>query len=160
MELLLCLACLCPNDAFTAFDKDKLVRLAQFYPKDFSPIELMALKTQLQIYIMDMCSSTEFAGLKGISDIAKRMVGTKKDKVYPLVYLLVTLALILPVSTATVERTFSAMKFVKNELRNRMGDEWMNDNLIVYVEKDVFNSINNESIAQCFQNMKSRREQL
>ncbi|KAH9792980.1 TTF-type domain-containing protein [Citrus sinensis] len=160
MELLLCLACLCPNDAFAAFDKDKLVRLAQFYPKDFSPIELMALKTQLQIYIMDMRSSTEFAGLKGISDLAKRMVETKKDKVYPLVYLSVTLALVLPVFTATVERTFSAMKFVKNELRNRMGDEWMNDNLIVYVEKDVFNSIDNESIAQCFHNMKSRREQL
>ena len=128
MELLLCLACLCPNDAFAAFDKDKLVRLAQFYPKDFSLIELIALKTQLQIYIMDMHSSTEFAGLKGISDLAKRMVETKKDKVYPLVYLVVTLALVLPVSTATVERTFLAMKFVKNELQNRIGDEWMNDN--------------------------------
>ena len=62
------------------------------------------------------------------------MVETKKDKVYPLVYLLVTLALVLSVSTATVERTFSVMKFVKNELRNRMGNEWMNDNLIVYIE--------------------------
>ncbi|ESR64798.1 hypothetical protein CICLE_v10010399mg [Citrus x clementina] len=123
MELFLCLACLCLNDTFTAFDKDKLVRLAQFYPKDFSPIELMALKSQLQIYIMDMHSSTEFAGLKGIGDLAKRMVEIKKDKVYPLVYLLVTLALVLPVSTATIERTFSAMKFVKNELRNQMGDE-------------------------------------
>ena len=72
-----------------------------------------------------------------------------------------TLALVLPVSMATVERrTFSAMKFVKNELRNRMGDEWMNNNLIVYIEKDVFNSIDNEFIAQRFQNMKSRREQL
>ncbi|KAH9801959.1 TTF-type domain-containing protein [Citrus sinensis] len=123
MELFLCLACLCLNDTFTAFDKDKLVRLAQFYPKDFSPIELMALKSQLQIYIMDMRSSTEFAGLKGIGDLAKRMVEIKKDKVYPLVYLLVTLALVLPVSTATIERTFSAMKFVKNELRNQIGDE-------------------------------------
>ena len=41
-----------------------------------------------------------------------------------------------------------------------MGDEWMNDNLIVYVEKNIFNSIDNESIAQYFQNMKSRKEQL
>ncbi|KAH9666971.1 tetratricopeptide repeat (TPR)-like superfamily protein [Citrus sinensis] len=40
------------------------------------------------------------------------------------------------------------MKFVKNELQNRMRDEWMNDNLIVYVEKDVFNSVDNEFIAQ------------
>ncbi|KDO42614.1 hypothetical protein CISIN_1g044298mg, partial [Citrus sinensis] len=67
-----------------------------------------------------------------------------------LVYLLVTLALVLPVSTATIERTFSAMKFMKNELWNQMGDEWMNDSLIVYTEKDVFNSIDNESIAQRF----------
>ena len=52
------------------------------------------------------------------------------------------------------------MKFVKNELRNRMRDECINNNLIVYVKKNVFNSVDNESIAQCFQNMKSRREQL
>ena len=49
---------------------------------------------------------------------------------------------------------------MKNELRNQIGDEWMNDNLIVYVEKDIFNSVDNESIAQRFQNMKSLREQL
>ena len=50
------------------------------------------------------------------------------------------------------------MKFVKNEFHNWTGDEWMNNNLIVYLEKDVFNSIDNKSIAQRFQNMKSRRE--
>ena len=52
------------------------------------------------------------------------------------------------------------MKFVKNELRNRTRDELMNNNLIVYVEKDVFNSVDNEFITQHFQNMKSCREQL
>ena len=41
-----------------------------------------------------------------------------------------------------------------------MRDELMNNNLIVYVEKDVFNNVDNKSIAQCFQNMKSYREQL
>ncbi|XP_031265630.1 uncharacterized protein LOC116124058 [Pistacia vera] len=37
-------------------------------------------------------------------------------------YLLITLALTLPVATASVERAFSAMKIVKIHLRNRMGD--------------------------------------
>ena len=36
--------------------------------------------------------------------------------VYPLVYLLITLALILPVAIATVERAFSAMKIIKGDL--------------------------------------------
>ena len=39
----ICLACLCPNDLFAAFDKEKLLRLAKFYPKDFSAIDLITL---------------------------------------------------------------------------------------------------------------------
>jgi hypothetical protein len=31
-------------------------------------------------------------------------------------------------------------------LRNRTGDKWMNDSLIVYVEKDIFDKIDNEVI--------------
>jgi len=70
----------------------------------------------------------------------------------------VKLALLLPVATATVERAFSAMKFIKNSLRNRMGDELMNNCLVTYIENDIFDSIDNESIIQRFQNMTSRRE--
>jgi hypothetical protein len=50
------------------------------------------------------------------------MVETKKNVVYPLVYLFVSLTLILSVATATVERAFSAMKIVKNRLRSRISD--------------------------------------
>lgn len=41
-------------------------------------------------------------------------------------YLLQTLAT-LPVSTATVEKTFSSMKRVKTYLRNKMGDQRLSD---------------------------------
>ncbi|XP_057426207.1 uncharacterized protein LOC130719606 [Lotus japonicus] len=43
-------------------------------------------------------------------------------------------------------------------LRNRIGDTWMNDCLVTYIESDVFNNIDFELIVQRFQNMKSRRE--
>ena len=88
------------------------------------------------------------------------MVETNKDVIYPLIYLLVKLVLTLPVATATVERSFSAMKYIKNELRNRMGDQWLNDCLTMYIEKDIACRIDNESIMQWFQNMKPRRRQL
>lgn len=39
------------------------------------------------------------------------------------------------------------------ELRVCVGDDWMNDFLITYIEKDVFNNINNEKIIQHFYNM-------
>ena len=70
------------------------------------------------------------------------------------------LALFLPIATATVEKVFSIMKLVKNWLHNRMCDLWMSDCLITYIEKDIFDSVDNEKILQFYQNMRPRREQL
>ena len=108
-KLLLCVTCFCPSDLLCAFEKQKLIQLVGYYPQDFSTIELMALDDQLETYIVDMCSSTEFSELRGISDLAKKMVEKRKDKLYPLLYRLLTLSLILHVATAVVERVFSAI---------------------------------------------------
>ena len=61
-----------------------------------------------------MRSTEEFLALKGIGQLAEKMVEMKKNVSYPLVYSLVTLTLILPVATATVEIAFSAMNIIKN----------------------------------------------
>ena len=150
-DLLLCTACLNPSNSFVAFDKEKLICLVKFYPSDFLGTDILALDSQLQNYIFNMCSNDFFLELQGISELAEKLVSKKE------VYLLVKLALTLPVATATVERSFSAMKYIKNELYNQMGDQWMNNCLIVYIEKDVVCSIDNETIMQRFQNMKARR---
>ena len=63
-ELLLCVACLNPSDLFFAFDKQRLIQLAEFYSYDFSAIDLMALDNQLQNYIVDMRSNNEFFEIK------------------------------------------------------------------------------------------------
>ncbi|XP_027071787.2 uncharacterized protein [Coffea arabica] len=160
MELLLCMACLNPSDSFAAFDKKKLIRLAEHYPCEFSKLDILALDTELDTYINDLKSAKEFLDLRKISDLAQRLVETKRDIVYPLVYMLLKLALILPVATATVERAFSAMNIVKNWLRNRMGDTWMNDCLVTYIEKNILREIKNEKVVNRYQNMKTRREQL
>jgi hypothetical protein len=41
-----------------------------------------------------------------------------------------------------------------------MGDKWMNDNLVVYIEKNIFDEIDNEVIMKRFQNIKIWKEQL
>ncbi|KDO42786.1 hypothetical protein CISIN_1g035906mg, partial [Citrus sinensis] len=115
---------------------------------------LVALETQLDVYIMDVGSENKFSGLKRIGELARKLVETKKDKLYSLVYLLVTLLLILPVATTTIESAFSVMNFVKNRLGNRMGDQWLNDSLVVYIEKYIFCSLDNDVILQRFQHMK------
>ena len=63
-----------------------------------------------------------FLEFQGVSELVENLVSTRKHETYPLVYLLVKLDLILLVAIAIVERNFSAMKYIKNELRNRMED--------------------------------------
>ncbi|KAM1995551.1 hypothetical protein ACFX15_028585 [Malus domestica] len=159
-ELLICMACLSPKDSFVAFDKPKLLRLAQFYPQDFSDEDRLALEDQLEIYIHYVCSSSDFSQLEGIGDLAKKMVETRMHQVFNYIYLLITLSLVLPVATASVERAFSVMNIVKSPLRNKMGDQWLSDSLLVYIERDSFACIENEAIMLRFQNMKPRRGQL
>ena len=45
-----------------------------------------------------------------------------------------------------MERSFSAIKIVNNQLCSRMSDQWMDDNLIVYIGKDISRNINNKVI--------------
>ncbi|PKU78032.1 hypothetical protein MA16_Dca011652 [Dendrobium catenatum] len=109
-------------------------------------MNLIILDHQIKNFIVDMRSSDTFMNLKGLGELAQKIVETRKNDIYHLMFLLIKLALILSIATATVERAFSAMNIINNRLRNRMGDSWMNDCLLTYIEKDIFNSINNELI--------------
>ena len=74
----------------------------------------------------------------------------KNDVLYPLFYMLVTSALILQVAAATVEKMFLAMNIIKNWLYNRMGDQWINDCLDTYIDKDIFKTFECKEIMQRF----------
>ena len=58
--------------------------------------------------------------------------------------------LTLLVSTATTERAFSAMKFVKTQLRNKMEDTFLVDCLIVYIENEIAKNINTNVLINSF----------
>lgn len=150
-ELLLSAACFNPRDGFSTFHTKKLVRLTEFYPEDFSAVELMILQNQVETYILDMRSDDEFLSVKGIIGLAEKLVERKKDGIYSLVYRLLKLTLTLPIVTANVERTFLAMNIVKSKLRNKMGDEWLNDCLLTYIESELFEQTDKDVIAERFQ---------
>ena len=71
---------------------------------------------------------------------------------------LIRLVLTLPVSTATTERAFSALKLLKIRLRNRMEDELLADNMIVYIKKEIARNFTIEIIINEFYSMKNRRQ--
>jgi len=114
-------------------------------------MDLMVLGDQLDMYIIDLCGSDEFSSIEGIANLAEKMIKTKKNLIFSLVYMLIKLLLLLPVATATVEKVFSAKHIVKSRLQNKIRNTWMNDNLFVYIDqKDIFNKIDNEVIMKRF----------
>jgi hypothetical protein len=73
---------------------------------------------------------------------------------------LIRLVLTLPVSTATTERAFSAMKHVKTVLRNKIEEEFLADSMMIYIERELVEDIDLDSIIDEFYSTKHRRVQL
>jgi hypothetical protein len=149
-----------PKDSFGAFNSESLMELAKFYPDDFNLEQIDDLGHELITYIDNVRADERFANLDGIADLAKLMMQTNKHITFPLVYHLLKLVLILPVATASVERCFSATNVVKKKLHNKMGDQFMGDCLICYVEKDMFSTISNAEVFDLFKKMKDRQGKL
>jgi hypothetical protein len=143
--------------SFAAFDMNKLLRMAEFYPNDFIDVPKVAFRHQLKNYITNVRSDPKFAKLKWLSDICAKLVDTNKCNTFAMVYKLSKLTLLLSVATASVERVFSAMKVVKSSLCNKMGDQWLNDRLVTYIERDVLLTISNDVVLAHFQQMDRRR---
>ncbi|XP_031281489.1 uncharacterized protein LOC116139992 [Pistacia vera] len=157
MRLLQCMSSLDPSNSFVAFNKDRLLEFAKFYPANFPQHDIWLLDDQLENYYEDVSTNANFTHVEGIANLAKKMVEFKKDVAYNKVFLLIKLAWVLPVATATVERVFSAMNLVKNSLHNQMGDDWMNNCLVFYTENEVFATIENEDIIEHFQNISKQK---
>ncbi|KDO72487.1 hypothetical protein CISIN_1g038425mg, partial [Citrus sinensis] len=108
LELLTLSSALNPIDAFKSFKIEDICSLAErFYPEDFTKIE--------------------FQNITSLSELCRKLVETRKLQIYFLLDRLIRLVLTLPVSTATIERAFSAMKLIKTTHRNKLENEFLSD---------------------------------
>ena len=147
-----------PNNAFRSFKIGDICNLPEnYYPQDFTEQEICLLKHQLQHYELDVTKHPDFQNMGTISELCRGLEIPGKSKFYHLIDRLIRLVLTLPVSTATTKRAFLAMKLLKTRLRNRMEDELLADNMIVYIEKEIAGNFTMEMIVDEFYSMKNRR---
>nr|KJB67042.1 hypothetical protein B456_010G171300 [Gossypium raimondii] len=108
-----------------------------FYLEDFSQQEKERLPYELKHYELDVCKHPYLRKILTLSKLCRSLVESGKSVMYPLVDRLIRLILTLPVSTASSEHTFSAMKIVKTRLRSKMEDDFLRSSLVVYIEKEI-----------------------
>jgi hypothetical protein len=101
-DLLICMSSFNPKDSFAAFDKEKLIKLAKYYPNDFSPTELRCVSFQLGNFITDVSSDERFSKVKSIAELSVSLVETDLHNRHSYVYKLLKLVLLLPVATTSV----------------------------------------------------------
>ena len=161
MELLILSFALEPKDNFKSFKVDDICKLAEkFYPADFSEQEMHYFRCQLNHYKIDVLHHQSFQNISTITELCRRLVETNKFQHYNLIDRLIRLVLTLPVSTATTEQAFSAMKHVKTALRNKMEEEFLADSMMIYIERELVEDIDTDSIIDEFYSTKHRRMQL
>ena len=118
---------------------------------------MIQLPFQLKLYISDVSKDENFTNLKSLADLSMMLVKTERVLRYDIVYKLLKLVLVLPVATAGVERVFSSMNYIKNKLRSKMGQKYLNGCLVTFIERDLFLQVKDEDIITRFQALKNRK---
>ncbi|XP_062021391.1 uncharacterized protein LOC133737947 [Rosa rugosa] len=158
LELLVLSATFDPRDNFQSFRSEDVCNLAlKFYPMDFSSSDMLALDMKCGYFLTDIQRDPRFAKTTSVSNLCRRLVESRKSAFFPMIYRLICLVLTLPVSTATTERAFSAMNIIKNKLRNKMEDDFLDDLMVLNIEKEFADSIDNDSVIAEFEMSGPRR---
>ncbi|XP_042752606.1 uncharacterized protein LOC122195145 [Lactuca sativa] len=109
----------------------------KYYPKDFTEQKRIQLRYQLEIFNIDMKKNPKLSGVSTIADLCKGLVETQKRLAYYLFDRVVRLILTFSVS---------AMKIFKNRIRNKMSDDFLANNLVVYIEREIAENIDTKSV--------------
>ncbi|KAL6211502.1 hypothetical protein ACLB2K_016727 [Fragaria x ananassa] len=158
IKLLILSSALDPSEIKGSFKIENVCQLVEkFYPQYFADHEKLQLKKQLEFFEYDVVRDKEFKSLSTIFDISQSLVRTRRSRTYPLVYRVIVLVLTLPVSTETTERSFSAMRIVKTRLRNRMDNDFLTNSLLMFIEKEIVEIFDINSIVDDFQDMQEHR---
>ncbi|CAN1170169.1 Zinc finger MYM-type protein 1 [Linum perenne] len=160
IRLLQLSAALDPKDSFKSFNEDHIYQLAiEFYPQDFNDQERLIMRSELPYYAERVVRSPDFQ-VPSLAKLMEILVTRRLEKQYMMICRLIRLILTLPVSTATTERAFSAMKFVKTDIRSNMADGFLADTLMMFIERDYARKLDRDSIIDEFSKLKNRRVQL
>ncbi|XP_042387454.1 uncharacterized protein LOC121979532 [Zingiber officinale] len=138
MEFLILSNALNPQNAMESFKIEDICKLVEkFYAQDFTKDEKEQLEMQLKHYEYNVVKGPNYKNLSTISELCQWLVKTNKSVTYNLIFRVIILVLTLPISTATTERSFSAMNIVKTRLRSKMEDTFLSDALMVYIEREI-----------------------
>lgn len=161
MTMLRLASAISPRKEFESFQVEQLIKLAtEFFPKDFDQCALRHLRQQLENFEVELRTDDLLRNVETLPALSIMLVQSGRasaDGGYHLLFRLVSLILTIPVSSATAERVFSALRIIKNRLRSSIGHEFMENAMLLFIEREFAMKVTNEEIMARFQQMGNRR---
>jgi hypothetical protein len=145
-----------PRGGFAKFDVDKIVTFAEQYEDDFNLGVANArndLKNDLKSWHrwmkrQDVSNLDERNNLTTIIEVTEFMAKSGDRDLHPKVFMLYERASTLPVTSVEIERSFSSMSYIKNCLRNRMGDERLCELVLLYKSPHIIKKIDMDKVVE------------
>ena len=81
--------------------------------------------------------STEETKPSKVADTLQKMKHDGTEKLFPNVFVILRILLIIPATSATVERANSALRYVKNFYRSSMSESRLNALILMYIHRDI-----------------------
>ena len=149
LPLLKCMSCL----ENPIVDKaDEVIQLATFYTGEVSTVSLKE-----EYNMMVRLLQKERVVPSGMHDIYKWLLKNGLSHLCISVTELYKLSITLPATSCSNERSFSALKFVKNRLRTTMSQDRLEDLMILAVEAERTQSLDLARVHDLFWNSVERR---
>lgn len=127
---------------------DKILNVAQTYEADL-PHSIEALRGELNLWKQFWKNKSEKA------DSSKEAF--KYASMFPNIKCLLTILSVIPITTASAERSFSSLKRIKTYLRSTMGQERLNGLAMLHINKDI--QVKPEEVLDMFAEKHKRRLQ-
>ncbi|XP_060871859.1 uncharacterized protein LOC132946055 [Metopolophium dirhodum] len=131
-------------DQFCQLNFEESVFFVDHY-KDLMCVSKDLLKSEMAVAKNCILQSTDEEYIS-LNDVKK--VLTKS--VFPNLYKLFQVAITIPISSSTCERSFSAMRRIKTWLQTSMLQERFNNTSILYIEKNIAKYINTDTVIDIF----------
>lgn len=110
-------------------------------------INIESLEAEMTV-IKNSIQNSDFA----LSDVSQKI----DQNVFANLYKLMQVALTLPISSASCERSFSVLRRIKTWIRSSMNQDRFTDMSILHIERDISNKIESVNILNNF-SLKNRR---
>lgn len=133
----------------------KVKLLLDSYPKD---LEVTLLEECIHFNAHLTSKNLILLNNMGFQSLYNWFLDLKLNTIYPNINVVFRLCLCIASTNCTAERSFSAMKRVKNYLRSTMRQEKLNDFSILHIESDVTMSLNYDDIIDQFSALKCQKK--